>query len=197
MGSNVVAGQQVATVRNSTDPAAQNNGIAHIHFEAFNGSTCYAGTGEAFSGVWRLQCAKDLPYNATYGFYIGTPISCELDGDNDDVSDAKDNCPLVGNPDQADTDKDGKGDVCDPDFVVVDGGADMRGVEAGRIDAGNHDGGAPFEFEEEVLPPREGGCTVGRTTDRGADTRPLAAAAIVLTVLARRRRRRAPALTSK
>ena len=36
------------------------------------------------------------------------------DSDADGVPDAQDNCPDVVNPDQADTDGDGKGDACDP-----------------------------------------------------------------------------------
>jgi hypothetical protein len=38
-----------------------------------------------------------------------------LDSDGDGISDAEDNCPLAPNPDQADADHDGQGDVCDPD----------------------------------------------------------------------------------
>ncbi|MEM6540311.1 MAG: thrombospondin type 3 repeat-containing protein, partial [Bacteroidota bacterium] len=37
------------------------------------------------------------------------------DDDNDGVLDVDDNCPLIGNADQADTDGDGEGDVCDTD----------------------------------------------------------------------------------
>ena len=33
------------------------------------------------------------------------------DADGDGVADSSDNCPWVANPDQADTDHDGKGDV--------------------------------------------------------------------------------------
>lgn len=36
------------------------------------------------------------------------------DGDNDGIPDADDNCPVDMNPDQADADDDGLGDVCDP-----------------------------------------------------------------------------------
>jgi YVTN family beta-propeller protein len=36
------------------------------------------------------------------------------DNDGDGVIDGVDNCPLVANPDQADLDADGTGDVCDP-----------------------------------------------------------------------------------
>ncbi len=42
-----------------------------------------------------------------------SPIVADTDGDT--VLDGTDNCPLDGNKDQLDTDKDGKGDVCDDD----------------------------------------------------------------------------------
>lgn len=37
------------------------------------------------------------------------------DFDDDGILDAKDDCPEIANPDQADADKDGLGDACDPD----------------------------------------------------------------------------------
>jgi hypothetical protein len=40
------------------------------------------------------------------------------DGDGDGVPDASDNCPAVSNPNQADGDRDGQGDACEP--VVAD-----------------------------------------------------------------------------
>lgn len=39
-----------------------------------------------------------------------------IDTDGDGVDDRIDNCPLVANPDQKDTDDDGVGDACDSDF---------------------------------------------------------------------------------
>ena len=41
--------------------------------------------------------------------------ACDTDDDNDTVLDGADNCPLVANTDQTDTDGDGIGDVCDTD----------------------------------------------------------------------------------
>ena len=37
------------------------------------------------------------------------------DSDSDGITDGNDNCPFTGNADQADSDNDGIGDVCDPD----------------------------------------------------------------------------------
>jgi len=42
-------------------------------------------------------------------------VSCEDDTDGDGVSDEDDNCPLLANSDQLDTDLDGEGNVCDDD----------------------------------------------------------------------------------
>jgi hypothetical protein len=39
------------------------------------------------------------------------------DKDNDGVPDFRDNCPTTYNPDQKDDNKNGKGDVCDPEYA--------------------------------------------------------------------------------
>ena len=40
---------------------------------------------------------------------------CDEDDDGDGIIDSEDNCPLISNSDQLDTDGDGMGDVCDTD----------------------------------------------------------------------------------
>ncbi|KAB2964257.1 MAG: hypothetical protein F9K16_04695 [Thermoanaerobaculia bacterium] len=42
-------------------------------------------------------------------------VEFSTDADGDGIADALDNCPMVANPDQTDTDLDGEGDACDAD----------------------------------------------------------------------------------
>jgi hypothetical protein len=51
------------------------------------------------------------------GWYVDnvSVFACLSDTDNDGISDSRDNCPTVPNPDQADNDGDGVGDTCDSD----------------------------------------------------------------------------------
>lgn len=64
---------------------------------------------------WLLtSTAKDV---STAGFDYRTGYGrISLDADGDGYNHDTDNCPLVSNPDQADLDGDGIGDVCDPDI---------------------------------------------------------------------------------
>lgn len=50
-----------------------------------------------------------------------TPCPPPGDMDGDGISDKEDNCPLVPNPDQRDSDRDGRGDVCDEVVRDTDG----------------------------------------------------------------------------
>ena len=78
-------------------------------------------------GVCVVQCQGDTefqalpcdggPCDATYG-YLANQLEdwaelCGGDSDGDGVSDAADNCILLHDPDQADSDDDGVGDLCD------------------------------------------------------------------------------------
>ena len=53
----------------------------------------------------------DASFRTDYWVFTNQP----LDGDGDRVIDDLDNCPAVDNPDQLDSDGDGRGDACDPD----------------------------------------------------------------------------------
>jgi len=46
---------------------------------------------------------------------MGSGTRADPDDDQDGVPDTTDDCPLVANPDQSDTDGDGEGNACDPD----------------------------------------------------------------------------------
>ena len=48
-----------------------------------------------------------------------TITEAQADGDGDGVPDASDNCPIYANADQADTDGDSKGNVCDAAVIAV------------------------------------------------------------------------------
>jgi hypothetical protein len=52
---------------------------------------------------------------AGYALGPGGSSCIDVDGDNDGVNDGQDNCPLVANPGQLDTDHDGQGDACETD----------------------------------------------------------------------------------
>jgi hypothetical protein len=47
----------------------------------------------------------------------GVDNACDNDDDSDGITDANDNCPLVANADQSDEDRNGTGDLCDPNFL--------------------------------------------------------------------------------
>ena len=59
------------------------------------------------------------------GTYFGV-VDCDPDTDGDGVLNGVDNCPLVANPEQTDTDGDGLGDACDDDR---DGDGVLNGVD--------------------------------------------------------------------
>jgi probable HAF family extracellular repeat protein len=54
-------------------------------------------------------------HNGVSRAFLAKPIT-GLDADGDGIEDTSDNCTLVPNPVQRDTDGDGYGNICDPDF---------------------------------------------------------------------------------
>ncbi|NQV91442.1 hypothetical protein HQ489_03120 [Candidatus Woesearchaeota archaeon] len=60
-----------------------------------------------------VQVADSFGGLVTQSFKIGVNVVM-LDSDKDGIPDDVDNCPFTFNPDQKDTDGDGKGDACDP-----------------------------------------------------------------------------------
>ncbi|MDO1501936.1 thrombospondin type 3 repeat-containing protein [Winogradskyella maritima] len=74
--------------------------------------------GEVSSGEWELLVVDDTGFDAgtlnSWSMEIcGNPLA---DTDGDLVPDLTDNCPMMANADQEDTDADGQGDACDDDI---------------------------------------------------------------------------------
>lgn len=82
-----------------------------------------------------------------------------LDSDGDGVIDPLDNCPTVANPDQADFDGDGLGDVCDPDDDN-DGMPDDWEIAHGLN---------PFDLSDAAADPDGDGATNLQEYQRGTD----------------------------
>jgi len=68
-----------------------------------------------------LIAAFDTTVNAS-------AVTAHLDWDNDGLCFMQDNCPAITNPDQADADADGVGDLCDPCPLVASGDMNADGV---------------------------------------------------------------------
>ena len=64
------------------------------------------------STSWR----RAVPLALTACLALLCPPALAQDEDDDGVPDATDNCTVIGNPDQRDTDIDGYGNACDPDL---------------------------------------------------------------------------------
>lgn len=162
LGAVVTAGQLVATVRTSTDPAGQNAGIAHLHYEAFSGDNCYVGTAQAFTGAWRMKCAPDLPYNATANHYNGTAITACAP-----VVDAGTDTAVPKDIGVAPTDSGTSvTDASDAETTPVDAPSDAAvGDDASTPDAGNDT--APVEDHPEAATGDFTGCGC-HAADRGS-----------------------------
>jgi hypothetical protein len=76
-------------------------------------TTVYGPPGSVW--YWRvgLVTSSGIVYSATYHFTVVAPP----DRDGDGVFDPVDNCPYRANPDQRDSNRDGKGDACQADRV--------------------------------------------------------------------------------
>jgi hypothetical protein len=75
------------------------------------------------SGV-QSEVAASVVFTQIQGIALDqSPDPAPLDSDNDGLLEVDDNCPEAANPNQADLDEDGVGDVCDND---VDGDGDLN-----------------------------------------------------------------------
>lgn len=99
----------------------------------------------------------------------------DVDWDNDDVADATDNCPALGNSDQADGDDDGVGNACVNDYELVLLTAPATSVVAGATFgvtvglAAVEESDAPMpRFTGTVTLTLQGGPTLGGTLTQAA-----------------------------
>ena len=63
------------------------------------------------SGIARVEMTAGSLLDCYDDFSFGTSAPADTDGDG--IVDEQDNCPTTANPEQADADQDGRGDVCD------------------------------------------------------------------------------------
>ena len=111
------------TVPNPTQADGDGDGI---------GDACDAPRG-ACCGLGERDCehVTAASCSAAGGAYRGDLTQCLDDEDGDDVAGACDNCPLVANASQLDTDLDGRGNACD--CAVTDSGAWAVPAEGGGL----------------------------------------------------------------
>ncbi len=80
-----------------------------------NAATAPAACSTANRGYVYFNTADQKLYLCNGSDWFGMATASAPDDDGDGVSNVEDNCLLVANADQLDTDGDGKGDACDTD----------------------------------------------------------------------------------
>ena len=106
-----------------------------------------AGDAGIFPGGYAITQIGPTMYNGIRGGDAGlgpiplAAIAFNIDFDDDGVLDGADNCPEVANPDQHDSDGNGLGDACDPNFKPdsgsVESDASSRDASHGTSGAGD------------------------------------------------------------
>ena len=147
-----------------------------------------AGPGDVIDGrtITAVQqqpelAGDELVFKAQYQGGQGVFMaSTRQDVDGDGVSDDTDNCPDLANPNQADTDADGEGDLCDADddddwvLDVADNcpfdpnadQADLDGDGAGDVCDADRDGDGVIDAADACVPTTQGevvnasGCSI-------------------------------------
>lgn len=97
-------------------------GSADLFVDGTEVSSDYLGLPDAVPDTYngRVSWGGGQTDSTGHGNYnlVQFELHAPPDADGDGSADHTDNCPSTANPDQSDSDGDGIGDACDPDFVV-------------------------------------------------------------------------------
>jgi hypothetical protein len=100
----------------ATDPAFTQNVSGNTHACPTTDLNCWTSfrPNATYNGrfYWKVSLVGAVEATSATWTFTGVPPA---DRDRDGVPDRTDNCPTVKNADQADTDRNGRGDACQPD----------------------------------------------------------------------------------
>lgn len=113
------------TCANGSVPSISGNIAPTSALAGFNGENsvgdwtlvmadAFGGDG-GFLNVWDMQICGSIPDNDGDGI----EDALDPDDDNDGIDDVSDNCQFTANPDQADWDEDGIGNICDDNTFIT------------------------------------------------------------------------------
>jgi flagellar hook assembly protein FlgD len=127
------------------------------------------GEGNSVLDTEENRCSATINPNTADSDGDGVINICDLDNDNDGIEDEFDNCPLIANEEQLDTNEDGLGDACDVDNDGIENEADNCPFVAniGQEDA-NDDGVGDFcDRDGDGVVDANDNCPIDINADQG------------------------------